>query len=62
VNWINTNLEVSWVTLDQGVHDGEVALIQKRMPLFNLRDNPGALLDLSALRAQCCQIALTPTI
>ena len=62
VEWINANLDVSWVAFDEGVHNAEVALIQKHKPLLNLRDNPGALLELSALRALCCQIAVTPAI
>ena len=62
VTWINTNLEVSWVTFDEGVHSAEVALIQKHTPLLNLRDNPDALQELSALRTRSCQIALTPAI
>ncbi|KQZ84127.1 hypothetical protein ASD56_08930 [Microbacterium sp. Root166] len=57
VNWINDNLEVSWVAFDEGVHDVEVALIRRHGPLLNLRDNPRALRELSALRAQCCAIA-----
>jgi hypothetical protein len=57
VEWINANLDVSWVAFDEGVHNAEVALIQKHTPLLNLRDNPDALPELSALRALCCQIA-----
>ncbi len=60
--WINTNLEVSWFAFDEGVHNAEVVLIQKHTPLLNLRDNPGALPQLSALRTLCCQIAVTPAI
>jgi hypothetical protein len=56
------DLEVSWVAFDEGVHNAEVAMIQKHTPLLNLRDNPGALPELSALRALCCQIAVTPAI
>jgi hypothetical protein len=50
------------VAFDEGVHNAEVAMIQKHTPLLNLRDNPGALPELSALRALCCQIAVTPAI
>ena len=62
VEWINANLDVSWAAFDEGVHNAEVALIQKHTPLLNPRDNPGALPELSALRALCCQIAVTPAI
>ena len=62
LEWINANLDVSWIAFDEGVHNAEVALIQKHKPLLNLRDNPGALPELSALRALCCQIAVTPAI
>jgi len=60
VEWINTNLEVTWLAFNEGVHEAEVILIQKHTPLLNLRDNPGALAELSKLRALCCQIAMTP--
>jgi hypothetical protein len=59
VKWINGNLEVSWAAFDDSVHTAEVALIRKHTPLLNLRDNPRALPELSALRALCCQIATT---
>lgn len=59
VDWINENLDVSWVTFDDGVHTTEVTLIAKHTPLLNLRDNPQALLELKALRSLCCQIAAT---
>jgi hypothetical protein len=57
VEWINDNLEVSWVAFDEGVHEVQVAIIRRHGPLLNLRDNPRALRELSALRAQCCAIA-----
>jgi hypothetical protein len=60
VAWINSNLEVSWVALDEGVHASEVTLIQKHTPLLNLRDNPKALPELAALRALCVQIGVAP--
>lgn len=59
--WINTNLELSCVASDVGVHAAEVELIRKHTPLLNLRDNPAALPELSALRALCCQIAVAST-
>lgn len=59
VDWINTNLDVSWVAFDEGVHAAEVALIRTVRPLLNLKDNPAALPQLSELRAHCCAIAQT---
>lgn len=58
VEWINASLEVSWAVLPQDeVHGTEVALIRKHTPLLNLQDNPRALPELSALRAECRAIA-----
>ncbi|MDO8382806.1 MAG: HTH domain-containing protein [Microbacterium sp.] len=57
VAWINANLLVSWVQVDHGIHNMEVALIRAHTPLLNLRDNPAALRDLSELRALCCRLA-----
>jgi hypothetical protein len=57
VDWINTNLEVSWVAFEVDVHVAEVALIQEVRPLLNLRDNPAALAQLFELRAFCCAVA-----
>ncbi|WP_334147603.1 GIY-YIG nuclease family protein [Microbacterium sp.] len=57
VEWINANVDVSWVPFDDGVHFTEVALIRAHRPLLNLRDNPAALPQLSELRALCCSTA-----
>lgn len=58
VEWINASLEVSWAVLPQAeVHGAEVALIREHKPLLNLQDNPRALPELSALRAECRTIA-----
>jgi hypothetical protein len=63
IAWINSNLEVSWIAHDEKIYASEVALIQfklpnsvqRHLPLFNLRDNPNALRELTcaprALRA-----------
>lgn len=61
VEWINTNLDVSWIAFEADVHAVEVELIRKHTPLLNLRDNPAAVSELSALRALCCEIAITTT-
>lgn len=58
VEWINANLEVTWMVLPQAeVHGIEVALIRERTPLLNLQDNPGALFELAAVRAECRALA-----
>ncbi len=66
VEWVNANLEVSWAVLPQlEVHGVEVALIREHTPLLNLQDNPRALPELKALRAECRSIASgasTPTL
>jgi len=47
VEWINTNLEVSWAVLPQvEVHSAEVTLIRENTPLLNLQGNPRALPEL----------------
>lgn len=62
VGWINANLEVSWVAVNDEIHANEVALIRRFTPILNLRDNPRALQQLSALRAECSAIAATRTV
>lgn len=62
VEWLNDNVTVSWVAFNQSVHAAEVQLIKSQLPLFNLRDNPAALPQLSRLRALCCEIATTPVL
>lgn len=58
VEWINANLEVSWTTHPQlEVHDVEVTQIREQTPLLNLQDNPRALPELKALRAECRMVA-----
>ena len=45
VEWVNTNLEVSWqVLLPTEVRSTEAALILEHMPLLNLDGNPLASL------------------
>lgn len=58
VEWIDANLEVSWAVLPQHeVHGMEVALIREHTPLLNLQDNPRALPELAAIRAECRAVA-----
>lgn len=59
VEWISVNLEVGWALLAHGnVYAAEVALIRRHSPLLNLKDNPLALLELSALRDLYRRIAI----
>lgn len=58
VEWINSNLEVSWTALPQSeVREVEVGQIREHTPLLNLQDNPRALPALKALPVQCRTIA-----
>jgi hypothetical protein len=59
VEWVNTNLEVSWIELPlDEVRSVEKALITERTPPLNLDGNPLALVELNALRVQCRRIAV----
>lgn len=61
VEWIDENLEVSWVALPlSDVPSTERALILEHTPLLNLSGNPSALVELIELRAQCRWIAVEP--
>lgn len=54
VDWIDTNLEVSWAVVPQPeVHESEVTLMREHAPLLNLQHNPRALPELALLRAEC---------
>ena len=57
IKWLNENLEVSWVVLDENIHNVEVALIRKHTPLLNIRNNPRSLPELEILRKECRRIA-----
>lgn len=59
IEWINTNLLVNWVTFSGAHALEESALIRKHLPLLNLQGNPARLVELSALRAECVNIANT---
>lgn len=57
IEWINVNLLVSWTEFSGAHAVEETALIREHLPLLNLKDNPVALPELYALRAQCVRIA-----
>lgn len=62
IAWINTNLLVNWVEYS-GAHEAEeTVLIEEYLPLLNLKDNPAALPELSALRSECVRIANLTTV
>lgn len=59
VTWINTNIFVSYVMVDNHIAQIESSLIVEHTPLLNLTDNPLALTGLKNLRAECRQIGLS---
>lgn len=57
IAWLNKNTKVNWVVNTVGLSEFEKALIQRYLPLFNLANNPSALIELSELRRECVRIA-----
>ena len=57
VSWINENLMVNWVKMQEGQDTFETSVIIKYSPLLNIAKNPNALSELSELRAECVRIA-----
>ena len=57
IDWANSHLLINWVPVSENPEAEELALIRKHLPLLNLRSNPAALPQLSALRAECVRIA-----
>jgi hypothetical protein len=57
INWINENLMVNWVELNEGFDQIETQLLKKHNPLLNIAKNPAALKELSILRSECVRIA-----
>jgi hypothetical protein len=63
VEWINANLEVSWLSLPAfDVPVAESALILEHRPLLNLQNNPLALSSLIELRRSCRLLASLPVL
>lgn len=57
-NWCRRNLWIAWKpTPAASVEEEEKALIGEHRPLFNLRDNPEKVAELSRLRADCVRLA-----
>lgn len=57
INWINENLMINWVVQSSGLEEIETTLIRKYKPLLNLAKNPEAMIELSAIRKECVDIA-----
>lgn len=57
ISWINKNLLVNWVTIEQDLNGIENRLIKEHLPLLNIAGNPGALQELTDLRNECKRIA-----
>lgn len=57
IKWINQNLIVNWVKVDQDINNIENELIKTHLPLLNIAGNPAALKELSILRDNCKRIA-----
>jgi hypothetical protein len=57
IQWINENLMVNWVKVNQDHNFIEKKLIELHIPLINLAGNPGALKELSELRDICKRVA-----
>jgi len=58
VKWINLNLRVNWVCMDDGFDQFESQLVLDQKPLLNIAKSPVALEELKTLRAKCVSIAL----
>ena len=56
--WINKNLLVSWVCMDDGLERLEKALIVSQQPLLNIQGNLCKLAELTDLRKKCRLFAI----
>ncbi|SFN53767.1 GIY-YIG nuclease family protein [Salegentibacter flavus] len=59
IAWINENLRVNWVQLEEDLSSFEAVLLNEQLPLLNIAGNPGALEEIRLLRNKCKQIART---
>ncbi len=57
ITWINRNLLVNWMCMDNGLRELEKCLIVSQEPLLNIRDNRCKLPELEELRKKCRVIA-----
>ena len=57
ITWINENLMVNWVLIEENLAGIESLLIKMHSPLLNIAGNPGALEEIRQLRETCKNIA-----
>lgn len=57
ITWINENLLVNWVVMEENLAAFELDLLKEYLPLMNISGNPGALPKISLLRNECKRIA-----
>lgn len=57
IKWLNDNLKVNWIQIDDNFETIETELITKYRPLINIAKNPLALQLISNLRNECVKIA-----
>lgn len=57
IQWINSNLAISWVCSDTPERSVEKKLIGMHVPPMNTANNPNSLPQLSTLRAKCREVA-----
>lgn len=57
ISWINENLEVNWINLDNNINEIETQLIETYKPVFNIDKNPEKFPLLSELRKKCVDYA-----
>lgn len=57
IQWINSNLLVNWIELNEGLEELETSLIVNHLPLMNLAKNPKPNKLLAELRSECVRIA-----
>ncbi len=53
IAWINKNLLINWICMDDGLEKLEKALIVSQQPLLNIQHNPCKLPGLGELRKKC---------
>ena len=62
ITWINKNLLVNWMCMDDGLKKLETGLIVSQKPLINIQHNPCKLPELIRLREKCRSFSTEPDI
>jgi len=57
ITWINENLMVNWVSIEENLAGIEILLLQMHSPLLNIARNPGSLEEIRQQRETCKNIA-----